>query len=63
MHVMVPIQKDALDFLANRPGPYSKPDSETGEVVKGFWHKPNHAGGDTCVGCAVEDALQSNTAQ
>ena len=62
MHAMVTIQKDTLEFLANRAGPYSKPDSETGAVVKGFWHKPDHSGSDTCAGCAIEEALQSPVA-
>lgn len=63
MHAMAMIQTDALEFLARKPGPYAKPDSETGEMVKGFWHKQDHTGSDTCVGCAVEDALQNNTAR
>lgn len=59
MHTMVPTQKDALTFLAERRGPYSKPDSDTGEMVSGFWHKPEHTGSDTCIGCAVEEGLQA----
>jgi hypothetical protein len=59
MYAMVPIQRDALEFLAGRPGPYSKPDAETGEIINGFWHKTNHTGSDTCVGCALEEGLQA----
>jgi hypothetical protein len=50
----VQIDKDALTFVAERPGPYTHANGDGG-----YWHKENHTGNDTCAGCAVEAALNT----
>ncbi len=59
MSKQIAVDAEALIFIIQHgQGPYRRTDGEGNEAR--FWHKEQHAGPDTCVGCALEAGLATS---